>query len=601
MLGRYQLIAELARGGMAIVYLAVVQGPGGFNKLVVVKELKPELIDEPAFLTMFLDEARLAARLSHPNIVQTNEVGNDSNRTFMAMDYLDGRGLDRVRRRALSTGRELSLPIHLRVICDMLAGLHYAHTLTDFDGTHLSIVHRDVSPQNVFVTFDGQIKLLDFGIAKTTDSIYETRAGVLKGKVAYMAPEQARGQKVDARADVFSTGIMLWEALTGRRMYEGQNDQATLWALASGDLPRASSVKPWVPPLLDEICARAMAWDRDKRYPSAGDLLHDLERYLETTDSGVTPREVGLCVSDLFRDDRIRVNGVIESHIARIRADAPREALPVLDLAVRGLTPSSERDVSPAQRSVQSVVPRLTGIDDEVQPSDRALVGPPRTRARRGATLLAACGLAVVAAAIALWVGRTGDEVAVAQPWRSEPPSPAPLVITSTSEPSPAPPAPAPAPSPRERPELISVKVRISPENASIAIDGATVMGNPFSGKYVGDGAIHQVRVTAPGYIPKSVAVEFNANVALDLNLERIPPRTPEPRPPRPTPAPRSPEPRVTESPPPAPEPAVAKPRPVEPAAAKPRPIDADEAVDPGGGSQVKRPIEPNDPYGGEP
>ena len=248
MLGRYQLIAELARGGMAIVYLAVVQGPGGFNKLVVVKELKPELIDEPAFLTMFLDEARLAARLSHPNIVQTNEVGNDSSRYFMAMDYLDGRGLDRVRRRALSAGRELSLPIHLRVICDMLAGLHYAHTLTDFDGTPLSIVHRDVSPQNIFVTFDDQIKLLNFGIAKTTDSLYETRVGVLKGKVAYMAPEQARGQKVDARADVFSTGIMLWEALTGRRMYEGQNDQATLWALASGDLPRASSVKPWVPP-----------------------------------------------------------------------------------------------------------------------------------------------------------------------------------------------------------------------------------------------------------------------------------------------------------------------------------------------------------------
>src|SRR5262245_3893237 len=284
MLGRYQLIAELARGGMAIVYLAVVQGPGGFNKLVVVKELKPELIDEPAFLTMFLDEARLAARLSHPNIVQTNEVGNDGKRYFMAMDYLDGRGLDRVRWRALSTGRALSMPIHLRVLCDMLAGLQYAHTLTDFDGTPLSIVHRDVSPQNVFVTFDGQIKLLDFGIAKTTDSLYETRVGVLKGKVAYMAPEQARGQKVDARADVFSTGIMLWAALTGRRMYEGQSDQAMLWELASGNLPRASSVKPWVPPELDEICARAMSWDRDQRYPSAGELLHDLEGYLEATD-----------------------------------------------------------------------------------------------------------------------------------------------------------------------------------------------------------------------------------------------------------------------------------------------------------------------------
>src|ERR1700733_9219310 len=165
-LGKYRLIAEIARGGMGIVYLAMVQGPGGFNKLVVIKELKPELIEEPAFLTMFLDEARLAAKLSHANIVQTNEVGNDGDRYFMAMDYLDGRGLDRVRRRSQHTDHGLTLAMQLRVICDVLAGLDYAHTFADFDGTLLGIVHRDVSPQNVFITFEGQVSLLDFGIAK---------------------------------------------------------------------------------------------------------------------------------------------------------------------------------------------------------------------------------------------------------------------------------------------------------------------------------------------------------------------------------------------------------------------------------------------------
>src|SRR5262245_9224273 len=153
MLGKYQLIAEIARGGMGIVYLAMVQGPGGFNKLVVIKELKPELVEDPVFLAMFLDEARLAARLNHPNIVQTNEVSNDGHRYFMAMDYLDGRGLDRVRRRSKKLGWGLTLPMHLRVICDMLTGLDYAHKLTDFDGTALGIVHRDVSPQNIFLTF----------------------------------------------------------------------------------------------------------------------------------------------------------------------------------------------------------------------------------------------------------------------------------------------------------------------------------------------------------------------------------------------------------------------------------------------------------------
>src|SRR5262245_6719974 len=202
-LGKYRLIAEIAHGGMGVVYLAMVQGPGGFNKLVVVKELKPELVEEPAFLTMFLDEARLAARLNHANIVQTNEIGSDGNRYFMAMDYLDGYSLDRVRRRARKIGVQLPVPMQLRIICAMLAGLEYAHHLTDFDGTPLSIVHRDVSPQNVFVTFDGQVRLLDFGIAKAAGAMHETVAGVLKGKVSYMAPEQARGQKVDARADVF--------------------------------------------------------------------------------------------------------------------------------------------------------------------------------------------------------------------------------------------------------------------------------------------------------------------------------------------------------------------------------------------------------------
>src|SRR3954465_13277534 len=261
MLGKYQLIAEIARGGMGVVYLAMVQGPGGFNKLVVVKELKPELVEEPAFLTMFLDEARIAARLSPPNIVQTNEVGNDGDRYFMAMDYLDGRGLDQIRRRSRSAGFGLTVAMQLRVICDMLAGLDYAHKLTDFDGLPLNIVHRDISPQNVFVTFDGQVKLLDFGIAKASDSMYETHAGVVKGKVSYMSPEQGRGWKVDARADVFSAGVMLREALTGKRMREGKNDQEKLWALVSADVPRASSVRPSVPPELDRVCAQAMAWD----------------------------------------------------------------------------------------------------------------------------------------------------------------------------------------------------------------------------------------------------------------------------------------------------------------------------------------------------
>ena len=334
----------LGRGGMGVVYLAMVQGPAGFNKLVVVKELKPEFVEDPGFLTMFLDEARLAARLNHPNIVQTNEVGNEGNRYFMAMDYLDGRGLDRLRRRAKAAGQALPLRIELRVICDVLAGLDHAHTMTDYDGTPLQIVHRDVSPQNVFITFDGQVKLLDFGIAKAADSMHETHVGVVKGKVAYMSPEQGRGQKVDARADVFSVGVLLWEALTGRRIREGKNSQEQLWALVSADIPRASSVNPAVSPVLDEICARAMAWDRDARYPSAEAMLRELEAYL-ATQPPVGSRELGGWVTELFRADRARANAVIEAYVARVRAGAARDEIPVIDVSSAN-SPSHPRSPS---------------------------------------------------------------------------------------------------------------------------------------------------------------------------------------------------------------------------------------------------------------
>jgi serine/threonine-protein kinase len=602
---------------MAIVYLALVQGPGGFNKLVVVKELRPELIDEPAFLTMFLDEARLAAKLSHANIVQTNEVGNEGKRYFMAMDYLDGRGLDRVRRRARASGQDLSLPIHLRILCDMLAGLHHAHTLTDFDGTPLAIVHRDVSPQNVFVTFDGQVKLLDFGIAKAADSLTETRVGVLKGKVSYMSPEQARGQKADARADVFSTGVMLWEALTGRKLREGQNDQQMLWALASGDLPRASSVKPWVPPELDAICARAMAWDRDHRYPSAGELHHEIEHYLAVTGTSVSSRDVGLCVSELFREDRVTINAMIESHLARGRGEP--EAIPILDVSARGFTPSYQGEQRERRGSGPFTVPPLSTLDEQgAQAGDapashsrsrevpRALPGAPRRRA----PVIAGAAVVALIAGVIVWVGRTGNDAAPSGAQaRAELPvaaPPAPPAAPVVPVPGPAaPPAPPPPAAARE-PAFVIVKVRVSPDNATIAIDSARVAGNPFSGKYVADGAIHQVRATAPGYFPQVEAVEFTGNVTVNLGLERVPPHVisrPEPAShgQRPPPV-RPPEHTEPALPPPRSEPAVAtEPRePRETRDKEPRTV-TDPDVNPAGGTPPQRPIDRSDPYNGGP
>src|SRR5690349_9631966 len=204
--GRYRILSELGRGGMSNVFLAVASGPGGVNKLVVLKALLPDLSTEPYALAMFLDEARLAARLNHANVVQTYEVGTEGDRHVIVMEYLEGQPLSAVLRRAGSAGLPFTLPSYLRVIVSMLEGLHYAHELTSYDGSPLMFVHRDVSPQNVFLTYDGQVKLLDFGIAKAATSQNHTAAGVIKGKLAYMAPEQMVASRIDRRADVYSVG-----------------------------------------------------------------------------------------------------------------------------------------------------------------------------------------------------------------------------------------------------------------------------------------------------------------------------------------------------------------------------------------------------------
>ncbi len=569
-LGKYRLIAEIARGGMGIVYLAMVQGPGGFNKLVVVKELKPELVEEAAFLQMFLDEAKLAARLNHPNIVQTNEVGNEGDRYFMAMDYLDGRGLDRVRRRSRTAGWGLSMPMSLRVTCDMLAGLDYAHKLADFDGSPLSIVHRDISPQNVFITFDGQVKLLDFGIAKTVESTNETKAGVLKGKISYMAPEHARGHKVDARSDVFSAGVMLWEALTGRKLHQGQSEQAIMAALVAGDLPRASTVKPWVPTELDEICARAMAVDPGERYQSAADFQDAIERYLTASATNVSARDVGACISELFREDRASINTLIESHIARARNESARDDLPVIELSYEPHAGTLNTPLPSRPETVESSMPS-SNVIVSAAPSAQSAAPPEPPRKKP----VLAIGLAVVAlgagAAVFLTRGGHEDPPAVA---RVDPP-PAPSIAV------PQPKAVEPAVI-DPKPGTVDVDISVTPSNASVTIDGVNLPANPFHGKYLSDKATHEVRIAAPGFHPKIATITYNANVTLDISLERVP-----------VAASRYPivQPRVT----------VPPTRPADPV-----PVPVPEVkttkgsndISPEGGIKPRRPIDSTNPYG---
>ncbi|MFO0666330.1 MAG: protein kinase [Polyangiaceae bacterium] len=318
-LGKYHIFATLGRGGMADVYLAVARGPVGFNKLVVIKRLRPQLAEEAAFRDMFLDEARLAARLSHPNIVNTFEVGEEAGAHFIAMEYLEGQALNKVIRESIRMEVPIAPTIAARILADMLLGLSYAHNVTDYDGSPLGIIHRDVSPHNIFVTYDGCVKVVDFGIAKAASTTTETEVGVLKGKVAYMAPEHATGARIDARADVFAAGIVLWELLTRQRLFPGENAAVTIHRLMSQPIAPPRSHDPRIPRELEQIVMRALEKDPAARYQSAADMRAALEEYIVHSGAPVRQEDVGALLVRLFSAVREDVQSKIRSYMSRFQ------------------------------------------------------------------------------------------------------------------------------------------------------------------------------------------------------------------------------------------------------------------------------------------
>ncbi len=366
--GKYRPIAELGRGGMAVVYLAASLGPRGFSKLVVVKELKDEFSTDSEFATMFVDEARLAARLNHPNIVQTYEVEEtgiqgpaEGWHFFIVMEYLEGQPLSQVRSRLARLGAQLR-DHQVRVLCNVLDALHHAHELADYDGRPLNVVHRDVSPHNIIITYAGDAKLVDFGIAKAADSSSQTRTGVIKGKLAYMSPEQAFGKPVDRRADVFSVGVILWEAITGRRMWKGSAEGAIAHRLSLGDIPKITDFVPEAPLHLKAICERALAPRLEERYPSAIAMRQDLEGYLAAIAYRPAPRDFGALVSSAFAEERARLTALIEQQMLTLRdpgkpRELPRVVQPIISLAPHANTPvtSSQLAASTSVKPEQSV------------------------------------------------------------------------------------------------------------------------------------------------------------------------------------------------------------------------------------------------------
>lgn len=276
--GRYQLLKKIASGGMGQVLLAK-KGQDDFEKLVVLKRILPHLVEDEEFFTMFRDEAKITMRLDHPNIARINEFGMEGGVHYIEMEYVAGEDLRRIEKRAAAVGKGIPIGVIIRIIADAAAGLDFAHKARDAKGVPLNLVHRDVSPQNVLVGFDGSVKLIDFGVAKAAGRSQHTATGILKGKFPYMSPEQAQGEELDCRSDVFALGVVLWEQLTGRRLFKGENDLATQRLVRACQVPAPSSVEPSVPTGLDPIALKALAKEPQDRFQDAAELRNALEDF----------------------------------------------------------------------------------------------------------------------------------------------------------------------------------------------------------------------------------------------------------------------------------------------------------------------------------
>ncbi len=427
--GKYRLLLRLGRGGMAEVYVAVARGLAGFNKLVVVKRLLPAMASDDGFREMFMQEARLAARLNHPNVVQTLEVGLHDDGMFLAMEYLEGQPLSRLVRSLQQNQKKLHVATCVRIACDVLAGLHHAHELKDFDGAALKVVHRDISPQNVFVTYEGQVKVLDFGIAKAERTSTKTQPGWLKGKYAYMAPEQFLQGEVDRRVDVFTTATLLWELLAGRSLFGGGTEAQTVKKLVAEPIPRLSSEVPGIDAKLDAVVARALEREPDARFATALEMKEALDEVLARLGAH---EDLGRVVSEAFADARRDV----EQQISRLLGDSARMStvaiadLPSSSAAMRTSTLAPSTPASSGSISIHAGVAHTAG------PTPVPGADTPQRR----------LGMAgVIAAGAALVLGT----IVVARTVSGPAPSSAPAT-TSVAAAAPAPPPPTPREAPSD-------------------------------------------------------------------------------------------------------------------------------------------------------
>jgi serine/threonine protein kinase len=473
-LGKYEILRKLATGGMAELYIARVRGVAGFEKTVVLKRILPQVATDGGVVQMFLDEARLAATLQHPNIADVYDVGEVDGSPFFTMEYVHGQDVRSIRSATRKRGEVLPLAMALAIVHGTASALDYAHERTGPDGGSLGLVHRDVSPSNIIVSYDGAIKLLDFGIARAASNRHRTQVGSLKGKTPYMSPEQCRAQSLDRRSDLFSLGVVLFELTVGRRPFRGDSDFEIMEQIVLGGAPAPSSIVAGYPEALEVIVMRLLARRPDDRYQTAEELIHDLEELIAAHQLWVSPKMLGKYMRLLFAErveawERAAHDGVsLGEHVAetvtsesqRAEMVTPPSALAVVPRRLQELAAARPR-VSAELAAVQprvsaelaAVQPRVSAELPIAQPSvDTAVTSAPRVRTWRRGLVLAVAAVLVGAAAGGIYAwpklsgqGRGGSASAPV-------PAAAPVVVEMAAQPAAAPAAPA-QPAPAQPPQ----------------------------------------------------------------------------------------------------------------------------------------------------
>ncbi|HEX8794841.1 MAG TPA: serine/threonine-protein kinase [Polyangiaceae bacterium] len=385
-LGAYEPLLQLATGGMATVYVARQIGAAGFERLVVVKRVHPHLLSNREFYDMFRDEARLAAMLHHSNVVAVTDVVESDGELFLVMEYVDSVALSTLLKTAADKRERLPPAVVVRILLDALSGLHAAHEAVDMRGNRLEIVHRDVSPQNVIVGSDGASRLIDFGVAKARHRLTETKSGSLKGKYGYMSPEQAKAQPIDRRADLFSAGVVLWETLTGSRLFRGENEFDTIRRITEEPVPAPSTIAPTVPRGVDAVALKALSRDRAARFQTA----HEFIEALEAACLPAPTRDVGAIIKRLCGDRldsrRSTLHDMLEGRIAP------------LSVTRVSVVPDGESTNPSAPTSKRRLLLRRAGdegTDGQIAATHDAFA--PRRLSRRTAWIAASLAVAVAA------------------------------------------------------------------------------------------------------------------------------------------------------------------------------------------------------------